>query len=89
MLGCLTMFVCMYFGVIFYLKNQSVEKVITLIIIHGGKGLFLDLTVLTAPISQQCFQCVSCLKFGSKLAGNVNSMQFMLLIKIRVHLQLD
>ena len=79
----------MYFGVIFYLKNQSVEKVITLIIIHGGKGLFLDLTVLTAPISQQCFQCVSCLKFGSKLAGNVNSMQFMLLIKIRVHLQLD
>ena len=79
----------MYFGVIFYLKNQSVEKVITLIIIHGGKGLFLDLTVLTAPISQQCFQCVSCLKFGSKLAGNVNSMQFMLLIKIRAHLQLD
>ena len=70
-------------------KNQSVEKVITLFIIPGGKGLFLDLTILTAPISQQCFQCVSCLKFGSKLAGNVNSMQFMLLIKIRAHLQLD
>ena len=51
--------------------------------------VFLELIVLTAPISQQCFQCVSCLKFGSKLAGNVNSMQFMLLIKIRAHLQLD
>ena len=41
-----------------------------------GKGVFLELIVLTAPISQQCFQCVSCLKFGSKLPGNVNSMQF-------------
>ena len=54
----------MYFGVIFYLKNQSVEKVITLFIIPGGKGLFLDLTILTAPISQQCFQCVSCWNLG-------------------------
>ena len=89
MLGCLAMFVCMYFVIIFYLKNQSVEKVITLIIIHKGKGMFLELTVLAAPISQQCFQCVSCLKFGSKLPGNVNSMQFMLLIKIRAHLQQD
>ena len=38
MLGCLAMFVCMYFVIIFYLKNQSVEKVITLIIIHEGEG---------------------------------------------------